>query len=153
MHLLQVQISCLTFQIGTYHQIGFDVIEASNIASGQISGALLSSKLPEFNEIPFNILSDLFQQLESSWSNSSYTRRGAGIPGLIQKFVASEPSNKPKQLLPFTIKSLLDISMSEAPKEASEASDSPISHSIHILKSLVQVKWATEFLGMIYLTY
>ena len=114
------------------------VIEASNIASGLLASSLLKSDIAEFRDLPERILKDLFQQLESSWSKSSYTRRGAGLPGLIQKFVASEPSSRPRTLLPLVISRLVRIASAEAESGQEEAEDSPVSHSLHILKSLVQ---------------
>ena len=114
------------------------IIEASNIASGLLASSLLQSDIAEFRNLPESILQDLFQQLESSWSKSSYTRRGAGLPGLIQKFVASEPSSRPRKLLPLVISRLVNIASAEAETGQEEAEDSPVSHSLHILKSLVQ---------------
>ena len=113
------------------------VIEASNIASGQIAASLLASNISASQQMPENILTELFQQLQSSWSQSSYTRRGAGLPGLIQKFVASEPSSRPRSLLPLTVTRLLEITALGADTGA-EAEDSPASHCLHILKCLVQ---------------
>ena len=113
------------------------VIEASNIASGLMASALLSSYIPDFQEMPRNILTDLFQQLESSWSKSSYTRRGAGVPGMIQKFVGSHSGGKNHNLLSFAVQRLLEIA-SVKDDQGTEAEDSPVSHSIHILKCLVQ---------------
>ena len=113
------------------------VIEASNIASGLLASSLLNSDISDFRNLPEKILIDLFMQLESSWSNSSYTRRGAGLPGLIQKFVASEPSSRPRTLLPLSVTKLLKIASTKT-ESGQEAEDSPVSHSLHILKSLVQ---------------
>ena len=59
------------------------------------------------------------------------------MPGLIQKFVASEPSSRPRSLLPLTVTRLLEITALGADTGA-EAEDSPASHCLHILKCLVQ---------------
>ena len=112
------------------------VIEASTAASGLVASSLLSSDIQDFSSLPRSMMEEMFSQLESSWSNSSFTRRAAGMPGMIQKLVASESSNKPRQLLPFAIRRLTEIA--ESPSADAETEDSPSSHSLHILRGVVQ---------------
>ena len=56
---------------------------------------------------------------------------------MIQKFVGSHSGGKSQNLLSFAVQRLLEIaSVKDDP--GTEAEDSPVSHSIHILKCLVQ---------------
>ena len=112
------------------------VIEASAVATALMASSLLSSDIPEFRSLPKTMMEEMLTQLESSWSNSSFTRRAAGLPGMIQKLVASEASNKPRQLLPLAIQRLTEIA--ESPSAEAETEDCPSSHSLHILRALVQ---------------
>ena len=121
------------------------VIEASNIASGLMASSLLSSSIPAFHCLPRTILEEIFTQLESEWSQSSFTRRGAGLPGMIQKLVASEPSNKARLLLPLAVTRLTQVA--ETPSAEAETEDSPSSHALHILRGLVQDAQVARELG------
>jgi len=115
-------------------------IEATNLACGLFASSLLTSNLEPFLAIPSSMLDQVFQQLKSTWSNSSYTRRSAGLPGLIQKLVSSEPSNKARSLLPKAVNELITLASTEVNDEieVNEAEDSAASHSLHILRGIVQ---------------
>ena len=56
---------------------------------------------------------------------------------MIQKFVGSHPGGKNQKLLSFAVQRLLEIASMKV-VDGTESEDSPVSHSIHILKCLVQ---------------
>ena len=121
------------------------VIEASTLTSGLMASSLLASNIPAFHSLPRTIMEETFSQLETEWSKSSFTRRGAGLPGLIQKLVSSEPSSKPRQLLPLAVRRLTQIA--GTPSAQAETEDSASSHSLHILRGLVQDAQVARELG------
>jgi len=120
-------------------------IEATNLASGLFATSILNSNIKPFHQITSSMLEQVFLQLKTSWSNSSYTRRSAGLPGLIQKLVSSEPPNKTRSLLPKAVNDLIELARSEDFNE--EAEDSAASHSLHILRSIVQDTHVSREIG------
>merc|ERR1712062_549954 len=58
--------------------------------------------------VPTDMLRSALTQLTTDWARSSFTRRSAGLPGLICKIVASEPGGRPRTLLPVALETLLE---------------------------------------------
>ena len=80
-------------------------------------------------------------QLTSDWARSSFTRRSAGLPGLICKIVASEPGGRPRTLLPIALETLLECADAIVDPNLADQDDSEdctSSHALHVLRSLVQ---------------
>ena len=87
------------------------------------------------------MLRSALTQLTSDWARSSFTRRSAGLPGLICKIVASEPGGRPRTLLPIALETLLecaDAIVDPNMADQDDSEDCTSSHALHVLRSLVQ---------------
>merc|ERR1719481_636948 len=99
--------------------------------------------------LPLSMLQSVLSMLTSSWSRSSFTRRSAGLPGLVTRLVAAEPAGKTRVLLPVALTTLLQYCKEPSHKSAEEiqtqdstsshgTQDSTSSHALHVLRGLVQ---------------
>ena len=87
------------------------------------------------------LLRSALTQLTSAWARSSFTRRSAGLPGLICKIVASEPGGRPRTLLPIALETLLECADAKVDPDIADQDDTEdctSSHALHVLRSLVQ---------------
>ena len=103
--------------------------------------ALSREAPPSHRTVPMEMLRSALTQLTTDWARSSFTRRSAGLPGLICKIVASEPGGRPRTLLPIALGTLLecaDAKVDPTIEDQDDTEDCTSSHALHVLRSLVQ---------------
>ncbi|GIY27116.1 uncharacterized protein C1494.07 [Caerostris extrusa] len=113
------------------------VIEGCSIALHKFCAMLLPDDAFH-EEICMSLLNSVFDSLSDA-TNTSVTRRSAGLPSLVQAVVSSENNNLQRKLLSFTIHRLLDVLRLPLPPslQISDKTDLPQGHAYHILKALV----------------
>ena len=126
-------------------------MEAANLACGNFcSNLLIRGGPPEHRAVPEAMLQSALGRLTTSWARSSFTRRSAGLPGLVCRLVAAEGGGKQRQLLSLAVDTLLKCCKKEVEKDddiKGGAEDSPASHALHVLRSLVQDAVVARDLG------
>ena len=103
--------------------------------------ALSRDAPPTHRAVPIEMLRSALTQLTSDWARSSFTRRSAGLPGLICKMVAAEPGGRPRTLLPLALDTLLECADAKVDPNLADQDDTEdctSSHALHVLRSLVQ---------------
>ena len=122
-------------------------LEAANLTCGSFCSMLLDGRSPASHQsLPLSMLHSVLSMLTSSWSCSSFTRRSAGLPGLVTRLVAAEPKDKPRVLLPTALTTLLQYCKEPSHKDGGEIiiSDSTSSHGTQAglpLRFLFRKKW------------
>ena len=110
-------------------------IEGCNVGFMSYCTRLLQHPDPVFHGIPGKILDRILDQVASTGSKASVTRRSAGLPLIIQSIVASENKSKRSVLLTHAITRLEEI-LSQPVPALDQQKDLPHQHALNILKAL-----------------
>ncbi|PFX19384.1 Thyroid adenoma-associated protein-like [Stylophora pistillata] len=104
----------------------------------KIYRCLFQSSLPCLHSVPKEWLDDMLKTVSLSSSQTSITRRSAGLPVLFSSILACEPNSGQRLLLKQSMKSLLDIASLPIPAVTDQHLDLSQVHAINILKLLYQ---------------
>lgn len=104
----------------------------------KICRCLFQSSLPCLHSVPRKWLDDMLNTVSLSSSQTSITRRSAGLPVLFSSILACAPSSSQRLLLKQCMKCLLDIVSLPIPAVTDQHLDLPQVHAINILKLLYQ---------------
>ncbi|EXX78916.1 Trm732p [Rhizophagus irregularis DAOM 197198w] len=123
------------------HRGAFSAVYPGYVA---VCSRLLSSSQVKFVELPKMWLED---NINNIMANSvSITRRSAGLPLCILAIISGEPSNC-KVLLPWTIKTLIEIGSQAPSDDFDQTIDSHQVHAFNILRSIfMDAKLGTDVL-------
>ncbi|XP_033096515.1 thyroid adenoma-associated protein-like isoform X2 [Anneissia japonica] len=111
-------------------------IEGCNLGFSKLCASLLASPSHELSTIPKGLLRDLILMITNEGSTSSFTKKSAGLPLVLEAVINSEPKGREKSLLRFTMTSLLDIAQQPEPVEHDPKLDLPQCHALNMLKAL-----------------
>jgi len=104
---------------------------------------LINSQMPGYRDIPGNMLQDVLKYIRSG-SNSSVTRRSAGLPGLVQTIVAAEAGSNSGKLLKIAVSELVCLAQHSV---QAETRDTTTGHALHILRGVVQDTAVSRHIG------
>ncbi|RIA98284.1 putative death-receptor fusion protein [Glomus cerebriforme] len=123
------------------HRGAFSAVYPGYVA---VCARLLNSPQVKFIELPKIWLED---NINSIMANSiSITRRSAGLPLCILAIVSSEPNNR-KVLLPWTMKTLIEIGSQAPLDDFDQTIDLPQVHAFNILRTIfMDAKLGTDVL-------
>ncbi|XP_071963938.1 tRNA (32-2'-O)-methyltransferase regulator THADA-like [Antedon mediterranea] len=111
-------------------------IEGCNIGFSRLCASLLSSSSQELAAIPRTLVEDVIHLITNEGSTTSFTKKSAGLPLLVEAVINSEPRGREKTLLHFTMTSLLKIAQEPEPVEHDPKIDLPQCHALNMLKAL-----------------
>lgn len=117
-------------------------IESSSLGFSEFCLALFRSHDLDVHSIPGVLLHEILSQIYDL-SESSVTRRSAGLPLVVQVVLASEAKVKQNVLLKETIGKLLDVLSRPLPNDADQQRDVAQVHAVNILTAVIREKSLT----------
>ncbi|XP_071494051.1 tRNA (32-2'-O)-methyltransferase regulator THADA-like [Diadema antillarum] len=102
----------------------------------KVCAAMLSCPDPEMVAIPRKLLDLVFAVIGGTSSSSSYTKKSAGLPPLVESIIVAEPRGRERHLLKYTVEKLMEIARLPLPEQPDAKQDLPQSHGLNILRSL-----------------
>ncbi|EDV29198.1 uncharacterized protein TRIADDRAFT_52840 [Trichoplax adhaerens] len=112
------------------------VIEGCSIGFVQVCTKLLCSSSSTYQDIPKLWLTQALSVITTDQMSSSFTKKSAGLPLLIQSIVSSEPQNAKKTLLRLSMKTLELVTRRPIGEEYDETTDLPQTHALNVMKVL-----------------
>ncbi|XP_071800495.1 tRNA (32-2'-O)-methyltransferase regulator THADA-like [Asterias amurensis] len=111
-------------------------IDGCNQGFAKLCSRLLASQQPKLQSLPKTILDKVLGLVTNEAAESSFTKKSAGLPLLVESIVSAEPRGRERPLLAYTMDSLMKIASQPLPLDPTDKQDLPQSHALNILMEL-----------------
>ncbi|XP_063958561.1 tRNA (32-2'-O)-methyltransferase regulator THADA-like [Lytechinus pictus] len=111
-------------------------LEGCKIGFFKVCAAMLSCPDSDIASIPKSLLDLVLTVITTTASSTSYTKKSAGLPPLVESIIVAEPRGRERHLLKYVMTKLMEIAQQPLPTQPDAKQDLPQSHALNIMKSL-----------------
>ncbi|PIK36638.1 putative thyroid adenoma-associated protein-like isoform X1 [Apostichopus japonicus] len=112
------------------------VIENCSVALSCLCSAFLTSSKPALEEEVEQLLQRTFDLISNEDKQSSFSKKSAGLPMLVEAVVTAEPNQRERKLLKLSMLRLMAIAKKPLPDDLGDKEDLPQAHALNIMRSL-----------------
>ncbi|KAJ8046071.1 Thyroid adenoma-associated protein-like [Holothuria leucospilota] len=120
------------------------VIENCSLALSSLCSKFLTSHNLVLEKEVEVLLDRTLSLISTVEQKTSFTKKSAGLPMLVEAIVTAEPKQRERKLLKHALKVLTEIAKEPLPEELSDKHDLPQAHALNILQSLFRSSVTSE---------
>ncbi|XP_038073964.1 thyroid adenoma-associated protein homolog isoform X2 [Patiria miniata] len=111
-------------------------IDGCNQGFAKLCSRLQASHCPKLQAIPKTILDRVLGMVTQVGAGSSFTKKSAGLPLLVESIVSAEPRGRERPLLTYVMRQLMDIASQPLPPDPNDRLDLPQAHALNVMMAL-----------------
>ncbi|XP_022090994.1 thyroid adenoma-associated protein homolog [Acanthaster planci] len=111
-------------------------IDGCNQGFARLCSRLLASPCPELQAIPKTLLDRVLALVTDEGAGSSFTKKSAGLPLLVESIVSAEPRGRERPLLAYVMTKLMALANEPLPSNPNDRLDLPQAHALNVMMAL-----------------